>query len=406
MNDIVAIKVKLKEILQSDITSTINECKKLVISSSPKFNELTLINGRKRHIQKQFNSTLISDDTFFIQMNKVRNSIIDFIDELNTEDIDKDFLSHAIGELSTGILPLHIDMEITIDEEFENYTEEKQKQFVQTIQNFFKVSNGELKIRKKSKGSVKLTVRTTINLAERLVKNLDNQSLKNLKIIDVEIDKSKLYRSFPLNEITELKFNAKEDNKYIESISRALNIQPLYQTENTVVISLPNKIENRKFISEIALSSLVEGEKQLLRENLSYAKRYLENGVYIINTLLKKGIHNIPNQQRIFMLNNYVNAMILLNQMGKEFEYEEILFGERLLNEALYHEKDEINKGFIYDTLGSILLLKGKVMANKGVLRNAHYYFEKALVIFKKINRNDLFERTTQLKDSVEKWIK
>src|SRR5262249_45840611 len=60
-----------------------------------------------------------------------------------------------------------VKIEITIDRDFESYTEEDQENFLRAIRSFLQMSSSDLKIKNKVPGSVKITLEILPEIAEK-----------------------------------------------------------------------------------------------------------------------------------------------------------------------------------------------------------------------------------------------
>lgn len=79
------------------------------------------------------------------------------------------------------------EIELTIDVDFDKYTEQDKEQLLNAIASLLKIKDSELKIKKIQRGSTKITIELSAELAERLYTGIKAGELKRLRVIGVEL---------------------------------------------------------------------------------------------------------------------------------------------------------------------------------------------------------------------------
>lgn len=76
------IKKELKEVLQEGIDISLTTLKSLLANSTDKYNDLVLLEGRYREVNQQLLQGVITYENAQLEFNKIRKSLIDFIETL------------------------------------------------------------------------------------------------------------------------------------------------------------------------------------------------------------------------------------------------------------------------------------------------------------------------------------
>ena len=111
----------------------------------------------------------------------------DFSKEINTTDIpsnNKD--SGGIIDVDTG----NLDIELTINRNFEEYSDNEQQKLLDAIKNLLELK-GELKIKQKRKGSIKIKLELTPSQCEKLHWAIKSGALSEFDVVDSKIEEPK-----------------------------------------------------------------------------------------------------------------------------------------------------------------------------------------------------------------------
>ncbi len=127
-------------------------------------------------------------DKAFAQIaHQLRQTILEHawrISEVSVEVEDSDDCSELADEQSVAVATVTetVDIELTLDRDFDSYSEHEQRKLLKAIQSLLE-TDAQVKVLKKRRGSVKLTVRLTPVQAERLLWAAEGGQLDDFDVV-------------------------------------------------------------------------------------------------------------------------------------------------------------------------------------------------------------------------------
>lgn len=171
-------------------------------------NELILISNKYYNHKKASDRGTAPHAVIEINNNKLVDSLLSFLDDFENleiksqtldseesrdEQVYKDTISFNTddeGEIDTIVDVKKLDIELIINRDFNNYPEEEQRKLLDAIKNLLELK-GDLRIKQKRRGSIKITLELTPDQCEKLQWAIKNGDLSEFDVIDSEIKEAK-----------------------------------------------------------------------------------------------------------------------------------------------------------------------------------------------------------------------
>ena len=145
------------------------------------YNNLILISNKFNNNKNAANKGTVDQSVIEIGNNKLTDSLLDFLDQLE-EFVSKNGISGTKKTL------IHTsDIELTINTDFDSFSEAEQEIIIDTIAKLLKITKREINIKMKKPGSVKLILELNSEKANELKKLVEKGELLNLKVSEAKI---------------------------------------------------------------------------------------------------------------------------------------------------------------------------------------------------------------------------
>lgn len=174
---------RLKGLVSTDIDLVFVETTTHIDTSSKIGNDFVFFRGQYNTLNRQREMNLITNDEYLLHLDKIRNSIIQRINQIT----DGDLYENGVIKNKTDKL---MSLELVLDRDYDSFDVEEQETLLEIIKGALKL-NGNIKVINRQRGSVKLIVEVTEEDYKKIRKGFmegkideyDVVSIRNLGVV-------------------------------------------------------------------------------------------------------------------------------------------------------------------------------------------------------------------------------
>lgn len=226
------------------------------------YDSLHVISGKYNKLRNQEAAGTLDFKVTDIEKSKIVESLLFFINQIESIEMNGISSFSAFDKTHDGKTKSDINqsiIEITIDRDFNSFSEKDQAYFLQAIGVLLKMDKGDLKIKGKYPGSVKLVIELPQSKAEELVGLMNNGELAHLNVTSANFStfenpkgsiKQSLLNNPNLNQNTELKSK-------VVYISDATLLEGNFSP--SIKMTTDQKIEIAKVLEELKVDVIEAG---------------------------------------------------------------------------------------------------------------------------------------------------
>ena len=192
------VKTHLKRMIEKSMDAGLQAFDENIHADSPLRNDLSIYQRNCNDVKWKYHQSILTYAEYMTQSGKITAGLLFLVEQVTVRDLPDNENSLGIlgdeshpGPGDTGTLTgtmvdnQKIEIEITLDGDYDNFSPSDQKQVIKAIEEFLRMEQGTIKIKKKERGSIKLTFELTREQALKLEAALEDGMLSELGITAV-----------------------------------------------------------------------------------------------------------------------------------------------------------------------------------------------------------------------------